>query len=86
MNNIDDPFWFESDGSPVGVEAEGATYYAISGKLSDAAEEALIDKLFATGENQPVAAIGDVEWQINGDLYTSQTFQIDLELDITRDD
>lgn len=86
LNNIDDPFWFESDGSPVGVEAEGATYYAISGKLSDAAEEALIDKLFATGENQPVAAIGDVEWQINGDLYTSQTFQIDLELDITRDD
>lgn len=51
-----------------------------------AAEVALLEALDAAGENKPVAALADVEFTVSGKVYTSLTFEADLELDVTRDD
>lgn len=86
LDNVNEPFFFQTDSSPAGTEEQGATYYLISGTLGDVAEDALLEALDATGENTPIPAIGEVEWQLGGKVYTSQTFEVLLELDIARDE
>lgn len=86
-DNLFPPLFLVSDASPSAVEADdGNVYYLLSGKLKDSAKGQLLaqlDQYF--GENKALPGIAEVEWTIDSSVYKSQSFNVDLEMDVVRD-
>lgn len=83
-NNLDDYFFFETAVTPSPTVQDGAVYYLLEGTLENAGKESLLDAL-DFGEETSVAALAEIEWVCDGNVYSSLTFDVDLEMDVIRD-
>jgi hypothetical protein len=84
---LDDPFFFESVSAPVANTSNDDPYYEVSGKLTEAAGDKLVTALArARTKNVPLLAVADVEITVSARVYSSQTFEVEIEEDVARDD
>jgi hypothetical protein len=83
-DNLDDLIIFKSAAPPTAVEQDGQTYYAMPITTGNREREVVLEWVEENGKNEPLKCVADLDWTKDGKLYSSRTFPVLLELDVTR--
>ena len=83
--NLDDALVFLSQAPPSAATYAGQTYYLLDMQAGDDARETAADWVQKSGKNDPLPCLADVEWTLEGGkTYSSRTFPVLVDLDVTR--
>jgi hypothetical protein len=83
-DNLDDLIILKSSTPPTAVTTEGQTYYSMPVVTGNREREVALEWAEDNGENKPLACVADLDWIKDSKLYSSRTFPVSLELDVTR--
>jgi hypothetical protein len=84
-DNLDDSVLvFEVGAPPSDVTEDGQTYYVLSATTGDQQREMALEWIEESGKNDPLPCVADVDWTVGGKVYSSKTFPVTLDLDVTR--
>ena len=83
-DNLDDLIIFKSDAPPTSATQEGQTYYLMPVTTGNREREVAIEWAEENGNNDPLECVADMDWIKDGKTYSSRTFPVLLELDVTR--
>jgi len=83
-DNLDDLIILKSSTPPTAVTTEGQTYYSMPVVTGNREREVALEWAEDNGENKPLACVADIDWIKDSKLYSSRTFPVSLELDVTR--
>jgi plastocyanin len=83
-DNLDDLIIFKSSTPPESETTEGQTYYLMPVTTGNREREVALEWAEDNGENEPLPCVADLDWTKDGKVYSSRTFPVLLELDVTR--
>jgi hypothetical protein len=83
-DNLDDLVVFTAEDPPQSAVEEGQKYYLLDIETGEAEREVVLEWLEANKKNEPLACVADIDWEVNGKRYSSRTFPVSLEMDVTR--
>jgi hypothetical protein len=83
-DNLDDLIILKSSTPPTAVTTEGQTYYSMPVVTGNREREVALEWAEDNGENKPLACVADLDWIKDSKLYSSRSFPVSLELDVTR--
>lgn len=83
-DNLDERIVYKSVAPPPAATQEGQTYYLISVATGNRERETVLEWAEENGNNAPLRCVADVDWVTNGKRYSSRSFPVLLELDVTR--
>lgn len=83
-NNLDDLIIFKSATPPASAEQEGQTYYLMPVTTGNREREVALEWAEENEKNEPLQCVADLDWIKDGKTYSSRTFPVLLELDVTR--
>jgi hypothetical protein len=86
-DNLDDLIIFKSATPPVEVLAEnsaGQVYYELNVTTGNRERDVALEWAERDKKNEPLKCVADIDWVKDGKTYSSRTFPVLLELDVTR--
>lgn len=83
-DNLDDLIILKSSTPPTAAEQDGQTYYLMPVTTGNREREVALEWAEENGKNDPLECVADLDWIVDGKLYSSRTFPVLLELDVTR--
>lgn len=83
-NNLDDVLVFKSATPPVEVVREGMTYYEMNVRTGNRERDLALEWVVEAEDNEALPCVADLDWTKDGKIYSSRTFPMLLELDVTR--
>ena len=83
-DNLDDLIIFKSSTPPTSETTEGQTYYLMPVTTGNREREVALEWVEDNGTNEPLPCVADLDWTYDGKVYSSRTFPVLLELDVTR--
>ena len=83
-DNLEDLMIFKSAEPPVVVESNLQTYYQLNVTTGGREREVALEWAEENEKNEPLKCVADLDWVMNGKNYSSRTFPVLLELDVTR--
>lgn len=83
-NNLDDVLVFKAAAPPVAVVREGMTYYEMNVRTGNRERELALEWVEEAKADEPLPCVADLDWTKDGKVYSSRTFPMLLELDVTR--
>ena len=83
-DNLDDLIIFKSSTPPASATQESQTYYLMPVTTGNREREVVIEWAEDNKENKPLEAVADLDWIKDGKTYSSRSFPVLLELDVTR--
>jgi len=83
-DNLDDLIIFKSATPPESATTQSQTYYLMPVTTGNREREVALEWAEENGKNEPLACVADLDWIKDGKLYSSRTFPVLLELDVTR--
>lgn len=83
-DNLESFLVFESETSPIAVTGEPNPYYLLSASTSGRQRQLVQEWVEDTGKNDPLPCVADVDWTKDGQHFSSASFPVLLELDVTR--
>jgi hypothetical protein len=83
-DNLDDLIIFKSANPPTSATQEGQTYYLMPVTTGNREREVALEWAEENGNNEPLECVADLDWIKDGRTYSSRTFPVLLELDVTR--
>lgn len=83
-DNLDERIVYKSVAPPTAATQEGQTYYLISVTTGNRERETVLEWAEENGNNEALRCVADVDWVKNGKQYSSRSFPLLLELDVTR--
>lgn len=83
-DNIEGALVFESEDSPAAVTTEPDPYYLLQTSTSGRQRQTVQEWVEDSGKNEPLACVADVDWTKDGQHFSSASFPVLLELDVTR--
>jgi len=83
-DNLDDLIIFKSATPPQSDVEEGQTYYLMPVTTGNREREVALEWAEENGKNEPLPCAADLDWTKDGKVYSSRTFPVLLELDVTR--
>jgi hypothetical protein len=83
-DNLDDLIIFKSATPPQSDVEEGQTYYLMPVTTGNREREVALEWAEENGKNEPLPCVADLDWTKDGKVYSSRTFPVLLELDVTR--
>ena len=83
-DNLDDLIVFKSATPPTAATTDGQTYYLLPVTTGNREREVAIEWAEDNGKNEPLPCVADVDWVKNGKTYSSRSFPVLLDLDVTR--
>lgn len=83
-DNLDERIVYKSVAPPQSATQEGQTYYLLSVTTSNRERETVLEWAEENGKNEPLQCVADVDWVKNDKQYSSRSFPVLLELDVTR--
>jgi hypothetical protein len=83
-NNLDEVLVFKSATPPVAVVREGMTYYEMSVRTGNRERELALEWVEEAEANEALPCVADLDWTKDGKVYSSRSFPMLLELDVTR--
>lgn len=85
-NNLDEAIVLAT-GLPPTQETEaqsGQVYYTLEAVTDDVAREQIEEWIEEAKKNDPLPCLADIDWTLDGKTYSSKSFPVALELDVTR--
>jgi hypothetical protein len=82
--NLDDVLVFKSATPPVAVVREGMTYYEMNVRTGNRERELALEWVEEKDANTALPCVADLDWTKDGKVYSSRSFPMLLELDVTR--
>ena len=82
--NLDDVLVFKSATPPVAVVREGMTYYEMNVRTGNRERELALEWVEEAEANEALPCVADLDWTKDGKVYSSRSFPMLLELDVTR--
>ncbi len=83
-NNLDEVLVFKSATPPVAVVSEGMTYYEMNVRTGNRERELALEWVEEAEANEALPCVADLDWTKDGKVYSSRSFPMLLELDVTR--
>jgi hypothetical protein len=83
-DNLDDLIIFKSGTPPEAAEQESQPYYLMPVTTGNREREVALEWAEDNGKNEPLPCVADLDWTKDGKVYSSRTFPVLLELDVTR--
>lgn len=83
-DNLDDLMIFKAAEPPVAVESNFQTYYELNVVTGGREREVALEWAEENEKNEPLKCVADLDWVAGGKNYSSRTFPVLLELDVTR--
>ena len=83
-DNLDDLMIFKGAEPPVAVESNFQTYYELNVVTGSREREVALEWAEENEKNEPLKCVADLDWVKDGKNYSSRTFPVILELDVTR--
>jgi hypothetical protein len=83
-DNLEAALVFESETSPAAVTTEPDPYYLIAASTAGRQRQTVQEWVEDSGKNEPLACVADVDWIKDGQHFSSASFPVLLELDVTR--
>jgi VCBS repeat-containing protein len=83
-DNLEGSLVFESEDTPAAVTTEPDPYYLLATSTSGRQRQTVQEWVEDTGKNEPLACVADVDWIKDGQHFSSASFPVLLELDVTR--
>jgi hypothetical protein len=83
-DNLDDLIIFKSSAPPTSATTESQTYYLMPVTTGNREREVALEWAEDNGKNEPLQCVADLDWTKDGKVYSSRTFPVLLELDVTR--
>jgi hypothetical protein len=83
-DNLDDLIIFKAGNPPASATEQGQTYYLMPVTTGNREREVALEWVEDSGKNDPLPCVADLDWSYDGKLYSSRTFPVLLELDVTR--
>ena len=83
-DNLDDLMIFKGAEPPVAVESNAQTYYELNVVTGSREREVALEWAEENEKNEPLKCVADLDWVKDGKNYSSRTFPVILELDVTR--
>jgi PKD repeat protein len=83
-DNLDDLMIFKGGEPPVAVESNFQTYYELNVITGAREREVALEWAEENEKNEPLKCVADLDWVVAGKNYSSRTFPVILELDVTR--
>jgi hypothetical protein len=83
-DNLDDLIIFKSATPPPSATQENQTYYLMPITTGNREREIALEWAEENGKNAPLDCVAELEWTYGGKVYSSRTFPVSLELDVTR--
>jgi hypothetical protein len=83
-DNLEAALVFESETSPGAVTTEPDPYYLIAASTAGRQRQIVQEWVEDSGKNEPLACIADVDWTKNSQHFSSASFPVLIELDVSR--
>jgi hypothetical protein len=83
-DNLESALVFESVASPAPVTTFPDNYYLIAAATTAADRAVVQEWVEDTGKNDPLPCVADIDWIKDGQHFSSASFPVLLELDVTR--
>ena len=83
-NDLDGKLVFQADTSPDLVTTEPDPYYLLTATTGPQQRETVRAWVDAAEKAEPLPCLADVDWSFGGQEFSSDTFPVTLELDVTR--
>ena len=83
-DNLDDLIIFKSGTPPATATTQSQTYYLLPVTTGNREREVAIEWAEDNGKNEPLQCVADIDWIKDGKTYSSRSFPVLLELDVTR--
>jgi len=83
-DNLDDLIIFKSATPPPSATQESQTYYLMPVTTGNRERDIALEWAEENGKNAPLECVAELEWTYGGKVYSSRTFPVSLELDVTR--
>jgi len=80
----DDTLVFESQTLPAAVTTEPDPYYLLAASTAGRERQIVQEWVEDTGKNDPLPCVADIDWIKDGQHFSSASFPVLLELDVTR--
>ena len=83
--NFDDVIVFKATAAPPAIVRDGMTYYELAVRTGNKEREIALEWLEQAEEpNAPLPCVADLDWTVNGKIYSSRSFPVLVDLDVTR--
>lgn len=83
-DNLESALVFDSKTSPAAVTTEPDPYYLLAASTAGRERQIVQEWVEDTGKNEPLPCVADVDWTKDGQHFSSASFPVLLELDVTR--
>jgi hypothetical protein len=83
-DNREDLMIFKAADPPVAVQSNLQTYYELNVVTGGREREVALEWAEENAKNDPLKCVADLDWVVGGKNYSSRTFPVLLELDVTR--
>jgi hypothetical protein len=83
-DNLDDLIIFKSSTPPATATTQSQTYYLLPVTTGNREREVALEWAEENGKNEPLQCVADIDWVKDGKTYSSRSFPVLLELDVTR--
>jgi hypothetical protein len=83
-DNLEGSLVFDSDTAPAAVTTEPDPYYLLAASTAGRERQIVQEWVEDTGKNEPLPCVADVDWVKDGQHFSSASFPVLLELDVTR--
>jgi hypothetical protein len=83
-DNLEDLMIFKSAEPPVAAQSKPQTYYELNVVTGETEREIALEWAEENDKNEPLKCVADLDWVVGGKNYSSRTFPVLLELDVTR--
>jgi hypothetical protein len=83
-DNLDDLIIFKSGTPPASATTQSQTYYLLPVTTGNREREVALEWAEENGKNEPLQCVADIDWVKDGKTYSSRSFPVLLELDVTR--
>lgn len=83
-DNLDDLVIFKSASPPESAVESAQTYYLLPVTTGNRERDVVLEWAEANKKNEPLKCVADLDWVKDGKTYSSKTFPVLLDLDVTR--
>lgn len=83
-DNLEGSLVFDSESTPAAVTTEPDPYYLLAVSTAGRQRQIVQEWVEDTGKNEPLPCVADVDWTKDGQHFSSASFPVLLELDVTR--
>lgn len=83
-DNLEGALVFDSENSPAAVTTEPDPYYLLAASTAGRQRQIVQEWVEDSGKNEPLLCVADVDWTKDGQHFSSASFPVLLELDVTR--